>query len=173
MADGAEEVTAILARLADDLDAVFVDLFRAYQRIVYSTALGVCRRPADAEDVTAEAFLHAYRALRGYDRRRIAALQPRAWLVTIMLNAWRNTGRTTLRRPRQVPLDEAVDPPDRSDSVERIVERHETGRELAALLARLPEAQRVAVVLRHVGGLSIAEVAAAADADPLPPGGPL
>ncbi|MGH3885467.1 MAG: sigma factor-like helix-turn-helix DNA-binding protein, partial [Pseudonocardiaceae bacterium] len=36
---------------------------------------------------------------------------------------------------------------------------HETGRQLAGQLARLPERQRIAVVLRHVNDLPITEIA--------------
>jgi len=44
-------------------------------------------------------------------------------------------------------------------SVEEHVERDETSRELAELVARLPERQRAAVVLRHREGLSAAQAA--------------
>jgi RNA polymerase sigma-70 factor (ECF subfamily) len=44
-------------------------------------------------------------------------------------------------------------------SVEQQVERDDLARELGAVLAQLPEAQRVAVVLRHVVGLPTNEVA--------------
>lgn len=44
--------------------------------------------------------------------------------------------------------------------MEHTAERHETGRELAVLLRELPEEQRVAVVLRHVNDLPVAEIAA-------------
>jgi RNA polymerase sigma factor (sigma-70 family) len=149
----------ILATLARDLDEGFVDLFHGYRQLVFSTALRVSGRWADAEDLTAEAFLRAYRALCGYDRDRIASLEIRAWLVTILLNAWRNSVRSAARRPAPAPLEDAPDPPDPREGVEEAVGRRETGRELADLLALLPEDQRVAIVLRHVSDLSIAEIA--------------
>jgi RNA polymerase sigma-70 factor (ECF subfamily) len=150
----------VLARLLDDLDDGFAELVRAYQRIVYSVALRVTGHPADAEDLAAEAFLRAYRALRGYDRDRIASLRPRGWLLTILLNAWRNAARDASRRPRQVAMSDTVDPPAGGAGVEEVVEADETLRELAAMLAELPPAHRMAVVLRHVVGLPMAEVAA-------------
>ena len=154
-----EEAQVLLVRLADDLDTGFVDLMRAYQQVVYSVALRTSGQPFDAEDLTAEAFLRAYRALRGYDRERILALRPRAWLLTIVLNTWRNWVRDLSRRPRQTPLEDYDDPPVTGLSVEDLAERHETLDELSALVKRLPEAQRIAVVLRHVVELPIAEVA--------------
>ena len=41
--------------------------------MLFSTALRICGGWADAEDLTATAFLRAFRALSGYDRERIAA----------------------------------------------------------------------------------------------------
>lgn len=149
----------VLDALAADLDTGFAELYDAYRTVVFSTALRVSGRWPDAEDLTAEAFLRAYRALAGYPPARIAALTPRAWLLTILLNTWRNDRRTRSRRPVQAPLETAPDPEDHGESVEGAAVRHETGRELADLLALLPDDQRVAVVLRHVDDLPVAEIA--------------
>jgi RNA polymerase sigma-70 factor (ECF subfamily) len=153
----------VVRALSEDLDAGFAELFGAYQGLVFTAALRLCGRWADAEDLTAEAFLRAYRALCGYEADRIAALQPRAWLVKILMNVWRNSRRTDARKPPPASLDEAPDPVDPREGVEATAVRHETGGELAELLGRLPEDQRTAVVLRHVVDLSIAEIAAALD----------
>jgi RNA polymerase sigma-70 factor (ECF subfamily) len=153
----------VLEALADDLDAGFADLVRAHQRVVYSVALRVSGQRLDAEDLAAEAFLRAYRALTGYDRERIASLQPRSWLLTILLNVWRNTVRDRTRRPSQVPLDELGEPSSPGLGVEELTERRESSRELAGMVAQLPEPQRIAVVLRHVAGLSITEISAVLD----------
>ncbi|MGH3673930.1 MAG: RNA polymerase sigma factor [Pseudonocardiaceae bacterium] len=154
-----DETDALLARLADNLDAGFVDLVRTYQRVLYSVAVQCCGRSFDAEDLAAEALLRAYIALRGYDRQRILALRPRAWLLTILLNTWRNWARDSSRRPHQVPLSDHVDQSGGETSTEELAERHETLQELNGMVRLLPDAQRDAVVLRHVVGLPIAEVA--------------
>jgi RNA polymerase sigma-70 factor (ECF subfamily) len=151
--------TSVTARLVEDLDAGFVALFDGYRTVVFSTALRLCGRWADAEDLTAEAFLRAYRALAGYDAERIAALRIRSWLLAILTNLWRNTLRSAARRPVPAPLESAPDPVDPRESAERAAERHETGHELAVMLGELPEDQRLAVVLRHVADLPIAEIA--------------
>ncbi|MFA1547045.1 RNA polymerase sigma factor [Actinomadura chokoriensis] len=155
------EVAAALAR---DLDAGFAALYEAYRGAVFSTALRLCGRWAEAEDLSAEAFLRAYRALAGYEEGRIAELRPRAWLLAILANVWRNSLRSAARRPVAAgPVEDAPDPPDPGEGVEDAAARHETGRELAELLAELPETQRAAVVLRHVTDLPVAEVAAVLD----------
>jgi RNA polymerase sigma factor (sigma-70 family) len=153
----------LVRALVHDLDTGFVELFQANRGVVFSTALRISGRWADAEDLTAESFLRAYRALSGYRRARILALRPRSWLLTITLNLWRNHERDAARKPRCEPwdqgLDHAPDPPDPREDVERAVTRRETDRELAALLTGLPAEQRAAVVLRHVVDLPIAEIA--------------
>ena len=114
----------IAVELAADLDAGFAALFEAHQNVLFSTALRICGRWADAEDLTAAAFLRAFRALSGYDQERIACLRTRPWLLTILLNAWRNQVRTAARRPREV-LD--AEPPEletRGASAEAQAERH-------------------------------------------------
>jgi RNA polymerase sigma factor (sigma-70 family) len=153
----------LVGALVTDLDAGFIALFHALRHVVFSTALRVTGRWADAEDLTAEAFLRAYRALSGYPPDRIQALQPRAWLLTIALNLWRNSQRDASRRPATESAEHLLDPPDPPDprsDVEQAVGEHETDRELADLLAVLPPEQRAAVVLRHVVDLPVAEVAA-------------
>ncbi|MFB4310244.1 RNA polymerase sigma factor [Actinomadura sp. GTD37] len=150
----------VVAALADDLDGGFAVLYEAYRGAVFSTALRLCGRWAEAEDLSAEAFLRAYRALGGYGAGRIAELRPRAWLLAILTNVWRNSLRSAARRPAAGPIEDAPDPPDPGEGVEDAAARRETGRELAALLAELPETQRAAVVLRHVTDLPVAEVAA-------------
>lgn len=157
-AAAADAAASVVSALAADLDAGFVELFDGYRGPVFSTALRLSGRWADAEDLTAEAFLRAYRALCRYEPARIAALQPRAWLMTILLNLWRNSRRSAARTPPPVLLDEPPELPDGRLSVEESAEQRETGGELGRLLAELPESQRLAVILRHVADLSIAEI---------------
>ena len=144
-----------------EVDAVFSALFTEHRHRVFSTALRLTGRRADAEDLTADTFLQAYRSLSGFDYERLDSLRARAWLSAIVVNLWRNRCRTASRRPRLDRFPEAMGPGpvDPHPGVERQIETREDGRELAAALLTLPERQRIAVVLRHIGGLPIAEVA--------------
>jgi hypothetical protein len=71
--DQQQSPEALLAELADNLDAGFVGFVRAHQHLVYSVALRITGSPADADDLTSESFLSAYRALRTYGRRASSA----------------------------------------------------------------------------------------------------
>ncbi|HEY2190700.1 MAG TPA: RNA polymerase sigma factor [Actinomycetospora sp.] len=148
----------VVAALVRDLDDGFAELVRTYQGLVFAVALRTTAHRADAEDLAAEALLRAYRSLADRDRTWLHGLAPRPWLLTIVVNTRRNQVRDAARRPRTdgatVP-DEPVPGP----SVEERAEHTETTGQLAALLARLPETQRAAVVLRHVTDLPLSEVA--------------
>lgn len=145
--------------LVVDLDDGFADVVRTHERVVYSVALRLARGPQDAEDLAADTLLRAYRALCGYDAARIRALRLRPWLLTILRNTARNAARDASRRPGPPPVFEPVDKAAAGPSVEERIEQDHTRGEWAALLSRLPDVQRTAVVLRHVEGLPTSEVA--------------
>jgi len=145
--------------LVADLDAGFADLVRVHERVVYSVALRLTRGTADAEDLAAEAFLRAYRALCRYDEARIEGLRLRPWLLAILRNTARNAARDASRRPAPPPAFDPVEESSDAPGVEERAEQHETQRALGAVLAELPEVQRTAVVLRHVVGMPTSEVA--------------
>ncbi|WP_084469012.1 RNA polymerase sigma factor [Nocardiopsis trehalosi] len=145
----------------DDPDLWFAELYRRHRSMVFSAALRLTGSHADADDLASETFLRAFRAAAAYGAPRRADLRPRPWLAAILLNAWRNRHRSATRTPPPLLLDSPLDRPDPGEDVEAAAERRETGGELARLLALLPEKQRAAVVLRHVAGLSTAEISTA------------
>ena len=158
--------TACPAELARDLDGTFATLVAHHQDLVYGIALRWTHRPADAEDLAQDAFLRAYRALRGYEKGRIAALHVRGWLARIVLNLAHNRARRAdpVTASLDPAADPASDPPDGSrDRPEAISERREDARRWGELLADLPPRYRVAVALRHVDGLTYEELAVALD----------
>lgn len=151
---------ALPAALAADRDAAFPHLVRALIDGIYSGALRLTGTRADAEEVTQEAFTRAYRALGDYPSERIAALQLREWMWTIAANLCRNRARARRRHPEE-PLEGVPARHDPRPGPEAQALAAAGSEALAAHLARLPWAQRSAVVLRHVTGLPYAEIAAA------------
>jgi RNA polymerase sigma factor (sigma-70 family) len=148
-------------RLSVDLDGAFMDLVTEHQDLVYGVALRVVREPVDAQDVAQDAFVRAYRALGRYPRERIQALRLRPWLARIALNQSRNVVRA---RRNDGELDAAAEP--RSDGRHEpvsIAERREERRFWLDLLNSLPPRYRLPVALRHVEGLSYAELAETLD----------
>jgi RNA polymerase sigma-70 factor (ECF subfamily) len=157
------ECDELPAALAADLDGAFERLVLAYQNRIYGFALRLAGSPRDAEEIAQDAFVRAYRALATYPAERVRALQARAWLYQITLNVFRNRVRSgTLR---EVPLEGDDGSPaynvesDRQERPDVAAETAERRRELGARLVQLPEHFRVAVMLRHVEGLSYREIA--------------
>jgi RNA polymerase sigma-70 factor (ECF subfamily) len=156
----AAEAACVIAALLADLDVGFALAMRTYGRLVYTVTLRLTGHRADAEDLAAEAFTRAYRALRSYEPDRIARLAPRPWLATIAANVARNERRDAARRP--IPSELTPGPARVVPTIgfDEGVTVRDTRERLDALLAQLPRAQRDAVVLRHVAELSTSEVAA-------------
>lgn len=148
---------ALRRKLAGDLDRHFPELVTQMQAPVYNGARRWLRDRQDAEDVTQEAFVRAYRALQGYSAERIAEIRLRPWLFTITLNLCRNHVRTKSRRPQQSALEIWRDVPDAAEVAEDAVAALAVD-EWRERLTHLPDRQRDAVVLRHVVGLTYSEI---------------
>ena len=159
----------LIDALADDLDGSFEALVRAHQDRCYSIALRMLGDPGDAEETAQDAFVRAYGALAGYDPARIRDLRLRPWLATIVLNLCRSR---LARRPATGRLALSLDVPLPGDREPRVADAHgptatvearAAVHEWAALLMTLSPANRSAVVLRHVDGLSYPELAVVLD----------
>ncbi len=144
------------ADLATDLRGAFPDFVRAHQHGVFSAALAMTRHWHDAEEITQETFVRAFRALGGYEPQRIRELRAKPWLARIALNLVRNRARTAGRRLQTAPLE--LDVAQSGDDPADWLGDEEVWRDR---LARLPADQAAAVVLRHVWSLGYAELAEA------------
>lgn len=151
--------------LATDLDAGFTELVRVHARAVHAFLLRVTGSAAEADDLGQDTFLRAYTALQGYSPERRRELSPRAWLMTIAANVWRNHVRTSVRRPvSAIQVEDARDSwPDVRPGPEESAMRADDRGRLVVALSKLPEKYRVPVVLRHVIGMSYVEVAEVQD----------
>ncbi|HEX2370450.1 MAG TPA: sigma-70 family RNA polymerase sigma factor [Acidimicrobiia bacterium] len=147
--------------LVAGVDDAFPALVRAFEDGVFSGLLRMVGNRADAEDLAQETFTRAYRSLRDFPPERIRALRIRGWLWTIAVNLARNRARTTSRKPP--PLELTVPPVASALGPEDAALITEAEREWHRRLAALRPAQRTAVVLRHVVGLSYEEIAEATE----------
>ena len=130
-----------------DAERSFEQLYRGHRLDVYRAALRALGNTEDAEDVTQAAFVDAYRAVLRGTRPQA----PRAWLLTIAENVRHRRFRTSLRRPREEPLD--------ADCALAAEESHEQASALLEALAMLTTEQREAFLLREISGLSYDEIA--------------
>ncbi len=154
--------TELAEHLARDLDGTFETLVRTHVDRCHAIALRVLGNPHDAEEVTQDALVRAYRALGDYEPDRIRELRLRPWLATIVVNLCRNRARRhALPTTPLAPLVEVGREPaaDASTDPARLAARAAVTARLGTLLSALPERYRVPVVLRHVDDLTYAELA--------------
>ena len=158
MAWSDEELVA--RSVGGDLDS-FNQLVVRWERPIYALAYRVIGREEDARDVCQETFLRAFRALRGFKGQAKFS----SWLYRITLNLCRDWIRRERRAPTaQTP--EGVDLVELASSeqadvetVEDLVSRRLLGQAVAKAMARLPEDQRTAIILKEYHGLTFQEIA--------------
>ena len=141
-----------------ELDRAFSDLYRAHLRDVYSYAYYRVGNHHDAEDLTEQAFLQAYRHFERA-RRESNGRPLRPWLIRIAHNLASNYHRDRARRP-QTPLENA-DPIPAKHGTEALVEGREELREVMAGLEHLPTDRREALIMRFALGMDNREIARA------------
>lgn len=122
--------------------------------VVYRASLRILGRPADAEDVTQEAFVMAYRSMPSYRGDG----SPRAWLLRI---AQRIAFRRLSQRRVTAGLDAIPEPriADASEEPARVLVADEDRSAVRQAVVQLPEPYREVVALRFFGDLSLAEIA--------------
>lgn len=135
-------------------DAVAMrQLVERFQQEIFGLSVKLLRHRQDAEDVTQEVFLRAFRSLHTWDSQR--PLRP--WILTIAVNRCRTLIGKRSRRPESLHLHEEVASP----------KDHPNGNELyseiQAALADLREDYRTAFILFHEQSLPCEQIAASMD----------
>ncbi|HEV2902231.1 MAG TPA: sigma-70 family RNA polymerase sigma factor [Gaiellaceae bacterium] len=129
--------------------ADFDRLYRRHAPSVYRYAFAVLGRHADAEDVTQQTFLRAYRSVaRGTKPRKAEN-----WLLTIAHNEVRRHFRSIQGKPVEVELDDERIAHDASESSDPSLG------DLLRALQQLSPTHRSALVMREFEGRSYAEIA--------------
>ena len=141
-----------------ELDRAFEDLYRRHLRDVYSYAYYRVGNHHDAEDLTEQTFLQAYRHFERA-RRESNGRPLRPWLIRIAHNLAANYHRDRSRRPTAA-LD-TVEPPSHPHGTEKVVEGREELREVMDGLTELPDDRREALIMRFALGMSNREIARA------------
>jgi RNA polymerase sigma-70 factor (ECF subfamily) len=139
-----------------ELDARFADLYRTHLRDVYSYSYYRVGNHHDAEDLTEQTFLQAYRhferALRESNGRPL-----RPWLIRIAHNLAANFYRDRSRRPESAIEDAGmVSAPHTTES---LVEGREELKEILAAVQELPDDRREALIMRFALGMDNREIA--------------
>ncbi len=153
-----DDAELIVRAQAGDTEA-FGMLVTRHMRQAYFSAVGLVGSREDALDLSQEAFARAFHARKTIDPARPFY----AWYYTILRRLcfnWLRDRRSRRERLQQGGwwLEEvslaAMDAPDRD------LERREAHRRIAGALAKLPDAEREALVLKEFEGLKYREIAA-------------
>jgi RNA polymerase sigma-70 factor, ECF subfamily len=159
--DEAEMIALILAGNSQ----LFHELIRPYERRVYAMALSFMRNEADAEDVTQEAFLKAFRNLASF--RGEAKFG--TWLVSITLNE----ARSRIRHRDAIRIESLDEPHDEQEQASpallrdwkeipsEALERKEIRVLLHKAVTALPLIYREVFQLRDIEQMSVNEAAEA------------
>ena len=148
----------ILKRAAEGDIEAFEDIYRSFSGFVYNVALGITRDRADAEEVTQDVFIKAYRGLKGF---RFGS-SFKTWIYRIAVNeALNRYNKSKKEKSRRVDYDDSIESQaaHRSGAEEMMQSDSETIRSM--LLERLDQHQRACLVLREIEGLSYKEIAGA------------
>jgi RNA polymerase sigma-70 factor (ECF subfamily) len=156
------EENQIVERVLKGEREAFAALVDAYKGAIFNLAFRMTNSYQDADDLSQEIFIRAYRNLRQFD------LQKRffTWIYTIGLNLIRNHlkkhGREMSRDAAARSSSEAGI--DQGAQTERDIMQAQESRRLEICLQKLPADLREAVVLRFYQDLSFEEIATFSDA---------
>jgi RNA polymerase sigma-70 factor (ECF subfamily) len=164
---GTDEEAALLARLRDGDPAAFEILVRSHGHRLLAVTRRFLRNEEDARDAVQEAFLSAFRSIRGFEgNSRLST-----WLHRIAVNASLMRLRTKGRDAEEA-IDEMLPQfdaeghharpvPEWAESSEAALQRKETKAIVRAQIDRLPEGHRTVLLLRDIEELSTEETARA------------
>lgn len=165
---GMDSDSALQQRIANGDSGAFEQLMRRYNRRLYRVARSILRDDAEAEDALQDAYLQAYRAMKGF--RAESSLG--TWLTRIVVNAAlmrrRKAGRMAKVFQMSSELSAEPDMEERSDTQfpqpeeqpERAALRAQTRQLIETRIDALPEVFRTVFVLRALEELSVEETAA-------------
>lgn len=148
---------AVLARRVAEGDReALAGLYDRTSRLVFSVALRIVQRPEDAEEVTIDVYMKAWRG-GGYDARRGTV---EAWLVTICRGL--SIDRLRARRARREDMTVGLagyDSPSSALSPLECLSAARTGGRLRQALSTISRAERELVDLAFFGGCTHQELA--------------
>ena len=141
-------------RCQDGNREAFRHLVESYGDVLYGTAYLMTGNAALSEDHVQEAFLSAWRGIRGF--RTGYPVKP--WLVRILVNTV-----TAQRRRRSLPIDplDVAEAQSGADDPAELAESSESWQRVRQAISALSDEHNIVVTLRFFAGLTVPQVAQA------------
>jgi RNA polymerase sigma-70 factor (ECF subfamily) len=157
---------ALVRRIQDGDAAAFEQLVEVHKRNVYYHALDLHGNHHDAEDLSQEVFLKAFRGIKGF---RLGS-KVGSWLYRITMNAYLDKQRKKANKIVMLVnkkddddydtlemADEVTGNPER-EVVSKVIDQH-----VRNALKRLSDKERTVFVMRHYHGVSLKEISKTLD----------
>ncbi len=151
------EEQELIRRILHGETALYAELANRYERMIFALVARIVGRREEAEEVTQDVFLKAFRQLGGFAGR--SSFQ--TWLYRIACNTAVSHARRA--QPRSLEIDErrlAVLPDKETDRLEEWTAHQERLDALTQAIGRLDPEERALVTLFYYEERSVAECAA-------------
>ena len=152
----------LVSRVQQGDKAAYDHLVRKYQHKIIQLVNRYVKDPSEAQDVTQEAFIKAYRALGNF--RGDSAFY--TWLYRIAINTAKNYLVSRSRRYSEYEVDvqdaeqyENTPQLKGQDTPEQLLLNDEIVEAIKTAIEKLPEDMRIAIMLREFEGMSYEEIA--------------
>lgn len=152
-----QELVKLAQKRGNRDDRPFRILMERHQTTVWRVCYNFLKNSNDADDLTQEVFLRAYRNLSKFEGRSTF----KTWIYRIAINTSRNEIRHRSRRPQEspTPLETAAEFMPSSQNVEEITQTHVRSEMLATALKQLSSAEFQVLLLKDIEGRPYAEIA--------------
>jgi RNA polymerase sigma-70 factor (ECF subfamily) len=150
----------LLRRSARGDEAAFAELYDATSARAYGLAVRVVRDPAQAQEVTQEAYLDVWRTASRFDSEKGSAV---SWLLTIVHRKAVDRVRSAEAATRRDIAYQDANLDVEHDSTAEAAEASFEARRVRAALAGLTQVQRQALTLAYYGGYTHTQVATMLD----------
>ncbi len=152
-----DQLVELAQKRGDRDDRPFRLLMERHQTTVWRVCYNFLKNGDDADDLTQEVFLRAYRNLKKFEGRSSF----KTWVYRIAINTSRNEIRYRSRRPQEspTPLETAAEFIPSGQNVEEITQKHVRSEMLADALKQLSPSEFQILLLKDIEGRPYAEIA--------------
>lgn len=151
------DIEPIIERAVQGDQPSYEALYNTFAPSIYRLCYSLVLNQQDAEDVTQETFVYAFKNLPRYDAQRAAF---KTWLYTIAISRCRNLYRR--KRPALLDIAQILQlsmPGPQSETPEAVLAERDLQHSVERALGRLSPRLREAIVLRYGHGLMYREMA--------------